>query len=138
MIIDGWVSSWGEEMPLFAGEFGNPEDALTLPIEKVTLAAPENLPIVVGSHIFWLGSHFEGRRYDKRRMREAGGVCVSMSVKPEAAVAALYPDVKVLAMGFVCNGPDERMEHEHHRNVARDAAPKLGVLLEKLVDLLNF
>lgn len=140
VFIDGWLSAWSEEMPLFPGEFTNPEDVLqTQMIDAITQAAPEGLRVVHGSHVFWQGPHFEGRRYDKSSMRHAGGDCVSMSVKPEAAVASLYADqgVKIIALGFVCNTQEEAMEHEHHRNVAREAAPKLARLLQAIIPLLH-
>ncbi len=138
VLIDGWASSLGEEMPLFAGEFCNPEDTLMIEhFGAIIAAAPEGLPIVVGGHVFWLGPHFEGRRYDKETMRKAGGACVSMSVKAEAAAASLHKGVRVRALGFTTNGPGEPMEHEHHRAVAREAAPKLGELLENVVVMLD-
>ncbi|MEK7993736.1 MAG: hypothetical protein AAB403_08030 [Planctomycetota bacterium] len=141
VFFDGWVSSWSEEMPLFAGEFKDPEEAIRIEtVGELTAVAHtgfEDLSLHVGSHVYWHGPHFEGRARDKKRMADAGGSCVSMSVKTEVAVSRLYEDVRTIPMGFVCNSPFEAMDHKHHRDVARAAAPKLGALLECLIAMVD-
>ncbi len=143
VVINGWISSWSEEMPLFPGEFVNPEETIDPFITQrlVTEGRDDEPKLMVGSHIFWRGSHFEGRKHDKDRMRDALGDCVGMSVKPECCIAALdvYKDagVRTIPLGFVTNGPKEEMLHEHHRDVARQAAPNLAKLLERTIDIAN-
>lgn len=138
VLIDGWASDFSEEMPFFPGEFKNPEDTImTDHFDAIIAAGPEGLPIVTGGHVFWHGPHFEGRRYDKSHMAARGASCVSMSVKPEACIAALYPGVRTLPMGFVCNGPTEPMDHDNHRAAAKAAAPLLGQLLTNVVRMLD-
>ncbi|MEK7615124.1 MAG: hypothetical protein AAB431_01925 [Patescibacteria group bacterium] len=141
VFFDGWVSSSGEETPLYLGEFKDSEGTIRTTtvgeLTTVTHTGFEDLSLHVGGHVYWHGPHFEGRAYDKKRMADAGGSCVSMSVKPECAVVALYDDVQTIPMGFVCNSPFEPMDHEHHRNVARAAAPKLGALLECLIEMVD-
>lgn len=134
IIINGWISSWGEEMPLFGGEFVSPEKALIEHPERLLEICPEGLFMTQGRHVFWRGPHFDGD-WDKRRMRERGAACVGMSIKPEVAVAALHNGVRVIALGLVTNAPGEEMTHEHHRNVAKASAPKLGELLTNIVNM---
>ncbi len=139
IFITGWVSSWSETMPLFPGEFVNAEETirperfheLSARASSVGLAAHQGLAV------FWRGPNFEGRKRDKAAMSEAGGSCVGMSIKPEAVVAALYPDVEVIPVGFFTNGMFDPMTHERHRDVALAAAPHLGAFLPKVVDLVE-
>lgn len=133
--IDGWISNWAEEMPLFGGEFVSPEMALFSDPHRILRISPPGLTMFRGLHIFWCGPHFESLR-DKKHMHELGASCVGMSIKPEATVAALH-GVHVIPLGFVTNAPEEVMTHEHHRHVAKTAAPKLGALLTNIVHMLE-
>src|SRR3989338_2747776 len=134
-------------MPLYPYEFVNPEDVIDRELfDAIRVVADRDHPryiqmlISAGSHVFWLGPHFEGRRYDKVLMAGTGAKCVSMSVKPECAVASLYAKngIRVIPMGFVTNTAQEEMNDDHHREVAVEAAPKLGRLLEHAVEVMHY
>lgn len=137
VLINGWASSWGEEMPLFRGEFIGPRDSIAVDLFNKIIAANLHVNMVKGGHVFWRGPHFEDLKYDKQLMRQTGAICVSMSVKPEAAVAALFPGVRTIPMGFITNGPSEKMDDDHHRAVAKAAADTLGLLLANIVHILH-
>ncbi len=139
VLINGWVSGWSEEMPLFGGEFVNPEDKIArMHFPDIQEAAKlANLQSHKGAHIFWVGPHFEGRLIDKHFMLEAGAICVGMSIKPEAAVTALYDGVQIIPIGFVTDEPTEETNHQHNCEVAQNAAHKLGQFLERVIAMLN-
>ncbi len=56
-----------------------------------------------------------------------------MSMLPEACIAALYDDVKVLGLGFVTNSDNETHSHERNLAQAQKASAKLGGLLERII-----
>ncbi len=116
--------SWGQEVfPLFPGEFKDPERCLCVPIEAITIS--DDLVTKGARHVFFRGTHFESRT-DKRNMASMGGHVVGMSLKPECAVAALHPGVKVVPLGYITNDNEEAPEHGVHLQRARDDAERLS------------
>lgn len=130
--IDGFVTLFAPDMPLWAGEFCSPEDTLNLRLREIALAERGELRVSVGGHVMVRGPFFEGRRYDKRLLAQTGASVVGMSILPEACVAALY-GARVLALGFVTNSDIETHSHETNLAQAKSAAAKLGGLLERIV-----
>jgi purine-nucleoside phosphorylase len=134
-VVDGFVTVFAPEMPLCAGEFCSPEDTLDRGLMELAVEAGGEAGLTgkTGGHAMVRGPFFEGRRYDKRLLALSGARVVGMSILPEACIAALYPGVKVLALGFVTN--DDRAEHSHEANqiVAKKYAAFLGDYLEKIV-----
>lgn len=137
VLIDGLVSLYAPEMPLYGGEFKEPEDTLDMP-SVTALQGPPDAPelegrIHVGGHVMVRGPFFEGRRYDKRLLSETGAACVGMSVLPEACVCALYdtPEdpVKVIGLAFITNSDAELHSHSLNQERARDSKEVLGQFL---------
>jgi purine nucleoside phosphorylase len=138
-VIDGFLTIFSQTaMPLVGGEFVSPEDTLDPGLREIAQIAAYGvaLPVREGGHAFVRGPFFEGRRYDKAAVAAAGVKVVGMSILPEACVAALYPGVKVLGLGYVTN--DDIAEHAHGANVAaaKTNAGKLGALIEGIVSRL--
>ncbi len=145
-VVDGFVTLFAPEMPLYAGEFCSPEDTLDRGLLQLALEAGRQIPldrrdvpqgerpfVCRGGHAMVRGPFFEGRRYDKNFLAQTGARVVGMSVLPEACVAALYPGTRVLALAFVTNGPSE--VHSHEENLARSkaAAATLGGYLQDII-----
>lgn len=122
----------GEVLPLFPGEFKSPESVLDLEWVRhstsTTFATNTGMRFVAGPYMYYRGPHFENAG-DKEEMRKRGAVCVGMSTKPECAVAALYPDVKVIALVFISNDSEEEPDHQLHQDRAHRHAEKLGKAL---------
>ncbi len=138
VIHDGFVTLFAPPLPLWAGEFVSPEDALK---EKngwwmMQAAANAGLAFHYGAGAMVRGPFFEGRKHDKRILRECGASMAMMSILPEAAVAALYPEVKVYAMSFITNTASEEHSHEENQKRAAESSAKLGSLLINLVNSL--
>ncbi len=148
-VIDGFVTLFAPDMPLYAGEFCSPEDTLDRDLIKIALDSGEPVNydgkpgsgrrprVAKGGHAMVRGPFFEGRRYDKSTLAQAGASVVGMSVLPEACVAALYPGVRVLGLGYETNGASE--EHSHETNLARakSAAVLLGGYLRRIIKQLT-
>jgi len=144
-VFNGLIHLYAPPMPLYAGEFCSAEDTLDPELIKLALAEGEPVNydgkpgsgkrprVCKGGHAMLLGPCFEGRRYDKATLAQSGACVVGMSVLPEACVAALYPGVKVLGLGYVTNGSSE--EHSHETNLARakSAARMLGGYLRRII-----
>jgi len=139
-VTDGFVTMFAPPMPLFAGEFCSPEDALDRRlIEKVIkdTRQPGHFDkwVAIGGHVMVRGPFFEGRRYDKQFLASTGARTVGMSTLPEACVAALF-GAKVLALAYVSN--DDKETHSHEENVrrAREDAEYLSAFIESAVRLI--
>ncbi|MBI2099295.1 purine-nucleoside phosphorylase [Candidatus Uhrbacteria bacterium] len=137
VLIDGFVTLFAPEMPLFAGEFCSPEDAIDLEWEKqIFNNDARNFPfkIASGGHVMVRGPFFEGRKYDKKFLASTGAAVVGMSVLPEACVASLYEGVKVLPLAFITNTAFEEHSHEENQRRAKEKAEHLGKFLGAIVE----
>jgi len=136
-VIDGFVTVFAPDMPLYAGEFCSPEDALGEGLRRTALEAASaeepRVTAVTGGHVMLRGPFFEGRRYDKRLLEATGAKVVGMSVLPECCVAALYPEIRALALAFVTNSDAEEHSHEANLERAKRSAAALGAFLERIV-----
>ena len=137
-VINGFVTVFAPEMPLWAGEFFSPEDVLNEELQQIAFKERGKLTAHSGGYVMVRGPFFEGRRFDKNFLASTGASVVGMSMLPEACVAALYKDdgVRVLGLAFVTN--DAVQEHSHEDNlVCAGAASKyLGGLLKRIVNKL--
>ncbi len=136
VLINGFVTLFAPEMPLFAGEFCSPEDAIDQELlDAVSAAAQRGLPVAIrrGGHVMLRGPFFEGRKFDKGLLADTGAAVVGMSVLPEACVAALYSGVRVLPLAFITNSASEEHSHEENLRRAKDAAVHLGDVLTRIV-----
>ena len=135
---DGFVTLFAPPLPLLGGEFVSPEDALKKQnIRKIKRAAKRaKLTCHHGAGAMVRGPFFEGRKYDKKILREFGATMAMMSVLPETAVAALYPEVEVYAVSYITNTDSEEHSHEDNQARAKVSAKKLGSLLLNLVSSL--
>lgn len=134
VIINDFVSLFAPPMPLWAGEFCSPKDALSSKLQKLAKIAGEHFPekVHVGAYAMVRGPQFEGP-LDKQLIINSGAVIVGMSTYPEVCVASLYPAVQALAMAFVSNDSAEHHNHETNVHRAKDQAVYLGRFLEELV-----
>ncbi|MBI4434296.1 hypothetical protein HY635_00530 [Candidatus Uhrbacteria bacterium] len=140
-VVDGFVTVYAPEMPMWAGEFVSPEDTLDPALRAIALEECGDLVAKTVGHVMVRGPFFEGRRYDKARLAgptlplaalvRCAGV-VGMSMLPEACIAALY-DAKVLGLGFVTNDDVAEHSHEENQRQAKAAAPHLCGLLARIV-----
>ena len=130
--VDGFVTLYAPEMPLYAGEFCSPEDTLDPKLLLMAIEEQGKLLVRVGGHVMVRGPFFEGRRYDKRLLAASGADVVGMSMLPEACVAALY-EARVLGLGFVTNDDQETHSHETNLVRAKASASELGGFLERIV-----
>lgn len=140
VVIDGFVTCFSPPLPLYAGEFCSPEDALDPGMVKAAgRIRLEGAPDAVkrGGYAMMRGPHFEGRRYDKAFIASTGAKTVGMSVVPEAAIAALYGDVRVLALAFVTNDAVETHSHETNRSRALARAAMLSQFLTRAAGLFD-
>lgn len=132
-IINGLITLFAPDMPLWGGEFCSPEDALDTPLSLIALdSSGFGLSVSTAAYAMVRGPQFEGRKHDKGILREAGGDVVGMSILPEACIAALY-NMRMLALGFVTNSPSET--HDHETNVARvkAASQQLAGYLNRII-----
>jgi purine-nucleoside phosphorylase len=135
-VLDGFVTIFAPDMPLFAGEFCSPEDALDPALAEIALkSAGEIEPLLTahhGGYVMIRGPFFEGRKYDKPALAATGARVVGMSTLPEACVASLH-GLKVLGLSFVTN--DDLAVHSHESNLARakESGRALGSYLTRIV-----
>lgn len=133
VIVNGYVTVFAPDMPLWGGEFCSPEDTIADAMSTVAYRAIENiLPVSFGAYVMLRGPQFEGRAYDKRILRECGASAVGMSMLPEACVAALY-DAKTLGLCFITNDATEVHSHEENRRRAKVRQAELGAILERII-----
>ncbi len=151
VVIDGLVTAFAPDLPLFVGEFCSPEDILDKDLQRIALEALEKTGFAPtsGGHVMVRGPFFEGRKYDKPLLRQAGASVVGMSILPELAIASLYrhpekidpsrPDkewlvpARALALGFVTNNDTEEHRHETNQERARAKSDALGAFLKILI-----
>lgn len=139
LVVDGFVTLFAPPMPLFSGEFVSPEDVLDNDFAALAYRIGNELSDITdswakrGGHVMVRGPFFEGRKYDKRFLASTGASVVGMSALPEATVAALYSDAKVLCLGFVTNSAFEKHSHESNQARAHESEECLGTLLEQIV-----
>lgn len=142
VVHNGFVTLFAPPLPLLAGEFVNPEDTLKIDNNtKILLAAlGEGIVCHLGAGAMVRGPGFEGRKHDKRILRQCGASMAMMSILPEAAVAALYQDpdeeVKVYAVSFITNTASEEHSHEENQRRAHESSAKLGAMLLHLISSL--
>lgn len=131
-VVDSFVTVFAPAMPLWAGEFCSPEDALSSRLREIAHAERGELVTKEVGHVMLRGPFFEGRKHDKALLAGTGAGVVGMSMLPEVCVAALY-DVETLGLGFVTN--DDVAKHSHEENLARAAAASalLGNFLTRIV-----
>ncbi len=135
VFINAFVSGYNETMPLFPGEFCSPEQVLNQDwIDQIDESSYRPTNALLGSYVFWRGPHIEGIVHDKGNMETRGAIAVGMSIKPECCVAALYPDVRVLALAHIMNGPQEVLNHEAHTAKAQQNSDRLGQLLTDIIN----
>lgn len=132
-IVNGFVTIYAPEMPLWGGEFCSPEDTLDPALRQIALQERGELLAAEVGHVMVRGPFFEGRRYDKPLLAKSGAGVVGMSVLPEACIAALYSDARILALCFVTNNALEKHSHEENLARAKAASGLLGGYLSRLI-----
>ena len=140
MVVDGFMSLFAPDMPLYAGEFCSPDDALDPELRKIAMASVKEVSgkVHVGGYAMVRGPFFEGRRYDKPYLVATGASTVGMSSLPEACIAALYaPDVKVLGLNFITNTAVEDHSHEVNQQRARAKSGDMGRVLHGIISKLK-
>jgi purine-nucleoside phosphorylase len=132
--IDGFVTLFAPDMPLYGGEFVCPEDALDSNLRRLAAKAGQEVGLTVfeGGHVMVRGPFFEGRRYDKIALSLTNADVVGMSILPEACVAALHR-ASVLGLGYVTNDDAEECSDEVVRSRVRAASAKLGAFLHSVI-----
>jgi len=131
-VVNGFVTVFAPDMPLWAGEFCSPEDALSLALRKIAHEERGQLVTKEVGHVMVRGPFFEGRNYDKPLLAQTGAGVVGMSMLPEACVAALY-GIPVLGLGFVTNDDMEAHSHEENQARAKAKSEHLGGFLTHIV-----
>lgn len=131
-VVNGFVTLFAPDMPLWAGEFCSPEDTLDPALQSIAMKMSKDVGGGTAGHVMVRGPFFEGRKYDKEYLSRTGASVVGMSMLPEACIAALY-GARVLGLGFVTNDAVE--EHSHEENLARAnvAREKLGAYLTRII-----
>lgn len=134
--VDGFVTVFAPPMPLFGGEFCSPEDRLTADVRDTAKSVIEKVQGQArdAGHAMVRGPFFEGRRYDKALLANVSAGVVGMSMLPEACVAAaVAPDVKVLGLGYVTNGPQEVHSHDANQAQARSSVDEMRAVLRGVI-----
>lgn len=136
-VVDGFVTVFAPDMPLYAGEYVNPEDALDPILRRlaVDVGREVGLKTFEGGLVMVRGPFFEGRKYDKIVLTQTGADVVGMSILPEACVAALH-NARVLALGFVSNDAVEPHSDELVRERTKAVGAELGLFLQRIVSRL--
>lgn len=136
---DGFVMRGAPDMPGWAGEFRSPDDTLDPELRKSARWIGNGVGLTVheGGYAMLRGPFFEGRKYDKPNLRDTGASAVGMSTLPEACIASLYPDTKVLALSFITNDDSEEHSHEENMRRAKEQSAKLGALLQGIIQTIG-
>ncbi len=132
VVIDGFVTAFAPDMPLYGGEFCSPEDVLSEELQQLARASFP-LGLSCGGYAMLRGPFFEGRRYDKKFIASSGAKLVGMSMLPEACIASLYAGVQMLALAFVSNGATEQHSHEANLQRAEQSAGAMGSYLAEVI-----
>lgn len=136
--VDGFMTLFAPDMPLYAGEFCSPEDTLDADFRALAHnvwkeQTGQYMPINSCGYAMVRGPFFEGRRFDKEALYKTGANMVGMSMLPEACIAALYPDTKVLGLAFITNSAHETHSHEENMKRVKRVSKTLGGFLKSLV-----
>lgn len=131
-VIDGFITLYAPEMPLWAGEFCSPEDAISNKLKVIAHEEKGKLKLNDVGHVMLRGPFFEGRKYDKQLLVESGAKVVGMSMLPEACIASLY-GANFLGLGFVTNDMFATHSHEENLQRAKSAAKHLGSFLTRII-----
>ena len=135
-IINGFITLYAPEMPLWAGEFCSPEDSICEELKKIaSRAGGDRLITQSVGHVMVRGPFFEGRNYDKSLLAASGASVVGMSMLPEACIASLY-GARFLGLGFVTNDAVTAHSHEENLKQAKIASVHLGQYLTDIVEQL--
>lgn len=132
-IVNGFVTLYAPEMPLWGGEFCSPEDTLDPVLREIAIQERDKLTTSEVGHVMVRGPFFEGRRYDKPLLAKSGAGVVGMSILPEACITALYEGTRILALCFITNSAVETHSHEENLARAKAASALLGGYLSRLV-----
>ena len=135
-IIDGLVTLFAPEMPLWAGEFISPEDTINQELINIAQEESGSIRTSTAGHAMVRGPFFEGRKYDKNILADTGAKVVGMSILPDACVTALY-GAKMLALCFVTNNTFSIHSHEENVVRARKSSGLLGQYLVKIIKRIN-
>ncbi|MFA5155211.1 MAG: purine-nucleoside phosphorylase [Patescibacteria group bacterium] len=132
VVLDGFITVFAPEMPLWAGEFCSPEDVLSDELRHIAFQEKGDISLKKAGYAMLRGPFFEGRKYDKRFLTASGAGVVGMSMLPEACIISLY-GAEMLGLAFVTN--DSTSVHSHEENTARVKAvsEKLSSYLTRLV-----
>ena len=138
-VVDGFISVFAPEMPLYGGEFCSPDDVLDSRLRMLAQDAVSAAGAVsrCGGYAMVRGPFFEGRKYDKAFIASSGASTVGMSTLPEACVAALFPQVKVVALNFITNTAFEHHSHQTNQDRAKEQSKNMGRVLTNLVRLIR-
>ena len=137
--VDGFVTVFAPELPLFPGEFCSPEDVLDEDLIRLAqLGGPhaDHLAVLKGGYVMVRGPQFEGRKYDKAFLTSTGAHCVGMSLLPEAAVLSVHQKkhhLRALCLSYVTNDDKEEHSHEANQDQAKKNAEGLRLLLEHVI-----
>ncbi len=133
VVVDGFITLFAPEMPMFVAEFDSPEDTLKEELIKTAIKeAGSGLRVHRGTHVMLRGPFFEGRRLDKRILADLGGKVVGMSLLPEACIMATRKQ-RLLGLCFVSNNATEtHSDEEIGRRVSASSA-LLGQYLNRIV-----
>jgi purine-nucleoside phosphorylase len=136
VIIDGFITVYAPEMPLWANEFDSPEDAISQRLNLIAWEANRGLEkmktVKEVAHVMVRGPFFEGRKYDKALLATSGAKVVGMSMLPEACITAVY-GAEFLGLGFVTNSPFETHSHETNVERAKEVSEQLSEYLSLII-----
>ncbi|MDD3285222.1 MAG: hypothetical protein PHG95_01075 [Patescibacteria group bacterium] len=132
-VINGFVTLYAPDMPLWAGEFCSPEDTISSRLTQIALAKQGQLTAKEVGHVMLRGPFFEGRKYDKNLLAKSGAGVIGMSALPEACIAALY-GVETLTLGFVTNDDVAAHSHEENLKKSQEASKLLGSFLHRIIE----
>jgi len=132
-VVDELITRWAGDLPLYSGEFHNPEICLDKELRAKALAAATEagLSAKPGRHIMYRGPLFE-TPHDKRLMAQEGGDVVGMSVLPECCIASLY-SLPTVALTCITDAESETPDHEMHVRRLKESSARLGGMITKLV-----
>lgn len=137
--VNGFVTVFAPELPIFPGEFCSPEDVLDEELIRLAqLGGPhtDHLAVLKGGYVMLGGPQFEGRKYDKPFLAMTGAQCVGMSLLPEAAVLSVHQKkhhLRALCLSYVTNDDKEEHSHEANQAQAKKKAEGLRLLLEHVI-----
>lgn len=135
VIIDGFVTVYAPDMPLCAGEFCSPENAIDDRLKTIASNTNSNLRIKKTSYAMVRGPQIEGLKYDKKLLAASGAGAVGVSILPEACIADLY-NAKLLGLAFITNDDGEVLSHETNIERVKAPSPLLGEYLKEIITMI--